>query len=159
MIKKNETTRRLATEDDVDYIVSTAMRVVPAMPHYKNVEMTREDTEIFVRMCLKRDDIYGVSVLCDSHTGKNIGFGMCYCVPLVFSKGKASHDIFLYIEPEWRTLQNAGKMYSAYKKWAKDLGASIIGASHTGGYESPAMDVLLRRNGFERIGATYHARV
>jgi hypothetical protein len=129
------------------------------MPHYKGVFMDKPTLSLWIEMCIDKKDTYAVSVLCDSHTDKPVGLGVCYCVPMIFSTQKASHDIFLYIEPEWRSMQNVGKMYFNYKKWAKEQGAIFIAASHTGGYESAAMDVLLRRNGFERIGATYHARV
>jgi hypothetical protein len=157
-MKKNETTHRYATENDVEWIVDTALEVVPTMPHYRNVKMDRDVFTAFIRMCLSKPDTYAVSVLCDSHTDKPVGLGIVYCVPMVFSLEKASSDIFLYVEPKWRSLLNVNKMYANYKKWAKENGAVFIAASHTSGYESAAMDVLFRRSGFQRVGAIYHAR-
>ena len=157
---KNDTTHRLATEADIDWIVDVCLREIPLLPAYKGIHMERSISKAFIQSCLDRPDSYAVSVLCESHTDRPIGMGICYCVPIVFTtRGKAASDIFLYIEPEWRSMKNVAKMYSNYKKWALDLGAVLIDASFTSGYESAAMDLLLRRNGFNKIGATYRARM
>lgn len=157
---KNDTRHRHAREDDVEWIVATSMREVPKLPAYRDIPMEYETTKAFIHSCLDRPESYAVSVLCDSHTDKPVGVGICYCVPIVFTvKGKAAQDVFLYIDPEWRSLKNVAKMYSNYKKWANEMGAILTDASFTSGYESAAMDMLLRRNGFYKIGATYRARM
>lgn len=127
------------------------------MPHYTGIHMDLFHVRAFLTLAINNYETYLVSVLI-SPDNKPVGFGIAYCVPLIFSDEKATHDIFLFIEPEWRSFQNAGKAYKMYKDWAVERGAKLIGASHTAGYESDAMDLLLRRYGFERIGATYHAR-
>ena len=148
---------RRATAEDIPYITDVSLREVPKMPHYAGVRMSRAHVERFLTLAIIDYNTYLVSVLI-SPENKPVGFGVAYCVPLIFSDEKASHDIFLYIEPPWRSFKNAGKAYKMYKDWAVERGATLIGASHTAGYESDAMDLLLRRHGFERIGATYHAR-
>lgn len=139
-------------------MAETAMRIVPTLPHYKDIQMEPDDVYGFLKLAVADRKQNVAAVLCDSHTDKPVGFALAYCVRMIFSKQKASHDYFLWIDAEWRSLKNAAKMYKNYRDWAKQQGAVLIDLSHTAGYESAGMDVLLSRNGFHRIGATYRSR-
>jgi hypothetical protein len=71
-------------------------------------------------------------------------------------------DIFLFVEPEFRTLHNANKLIQVYKEWALARGAKLIRASYSGGSFPPgtkeyeAFNMLLTRQGFKPVGTIYH---
>jgi hypothetical protein len=84
--------------------------------------------------------------------------GVCgYCVTQLLSWDKMTGDIFLFIDPEWRSLPNVLKLMLAYKDWAIDCGATIISATQTGGYKQDQLGKLLERyGGYEPIGTIYY---
>jgi len=71
-------------------------------------------------------------------------------------------DIFMWVEPDYRSYENVRKLIHAYRDWAIGKGAKLIRASHSGGSfpkgsrEAALYDILLTRLGFNEVGSIYH---
>lgn len=155
-ISINETFIRRYTDEDIPLLVEAVAREVPQLPHYEGISVDPERIKFLLHNSCKDESAFMVALLCDSHTKQVVGGVGAYCVTMLLSNEKATNDIFLFIVPQWRSLTNAMKLIKAYKEWAHRRKAKIIGATHTGGYRSSAMDALLKQAGFKPVGTLYH---
>jgi len=158
VIDKRHTHIRRYTASDIPVIVKAVCDELPKLPHYEGITPKPDRVEFLLRNALNDESAFHVTVLCESHTNKVVGGCAAYCVTCLFSDDKVTNDLFLFIWPEWRNLLNAMKLIDSYKDWAKRRGAKIIGTTHTAGYRSDAMDMLILRSGFECIGKLYHLK-
>jgi hypothetical protein len=71
-------------------------------------------------------------------------------------------DIFMWVEPKYRSYANVRRLVGAFVEWAEARGAKLIRASHSGGSfpkgskEAQLYDLLLTRLGFKEVGSIYH---
>ncbi len=129
---------------------------VPKLPHYVGQPVVRERVEQVMRDGLKRPDQFMARMLHNKH-GDIVG-GVCgYCVTQLLSWNKMTGDIFLYIDPLYRSLPNVLKLMMAYRDWAIAQDAKIIIATQTGGYDAERIGKLLERfGGYKPIGTIYY---
>lgn len=157
VIDKNKTRIRRYLEKDIDMLVNKLCEEVPKLPHYKGIAVDADRIRFFLQNSTTDESAFMAHMLVNEDDVP-IGGVAGYCVTSLLSWDKFTGDIFLYVLPEWRSLFNVIKLINTYKEWGKRRGAKIIQATHTGGYRSDAMDTLLQKQGFERVGILYHLR-
>lgn len=157
-VDRKATHVRRYRESDIPHVTKYMMQELPKLPQYAHIVPSADKIRFLLQTNLKTEQSFLIQMLCDSHTDIPVGGSAAYCMPILFSDDVHTMDLFLFVHPKWRTLLNVIKMIDAYKKWAKRRGAKIIGCAHTSGYRSDAMDMLLLRQGFERIGFMYHLK-
>jgi hypothetical protein len=155
---RNAVVCRPYTYGDIPKIVETVVREVPNLPHYRGIKVDPARVQFLLENSVGKETDFMARVLCDSH-GEVVGGIAAYCVTQLLSWDKVTGDVFLYIEPgEHRSIINALKLIREYAYWGKAQGASIIQATHTAGYRGDAMNWLLSRAGFEKVGTLFHYR-
>lgn len=148
---------RRYSEVDIPYLVKRLTTIIPTMPNYKGAKVDPSRLEFMLTQNVNNDGYFMVFVLVNS-VGDIVG-GICaYCVTMAFSWDRYCSDMFLYIDPNWRSLSNATKLIRAYQDWGISRKAMIISATYTGGGNDRGMDRLLRMVGFTPIGKLYHLR-
>lgn len=158
-MNKNDTQIRRYSEQDIPVLIPMIERTVPTLPHYKNVKMERSRIKFLLDQHVHDESAYMVYVLTNKR-GEIVGYIAAWCVTLLVSWDKTTGDIFLWIEPEHRTIQNVLKLMRAYVDWGKRRGATLIQATHTSGYRPEEMaEFLSKYCGFELVGYVYHLRV
>lgn len=155
MMDKNNTTVRKYAIEDIDALLSIAMEEIPKLEHYKGIKVDRERVGFLLRNNVKDESAFMLSVLVGD--GQVVGGISAYCVTQLLSQDKTTSDIFMFIIPEWRTLQNAVKLIASYVDWGKRRKATIIRATQTSGYRTDEFDVLLKKYcKFVPIGKVYN---
>jgi GNAT superfamily N-acetyltransferase len=152
---------RLYTAADVDRVADLIVKAIPQMPNYR---MIKPDRQKIVNI-LRSNNVGGVAfacwVLCDLHNEVQGGVAG-WCVQNILSSDLVADDIFMWVEPDYRSINAVTQMIRTYVEWAKSHGAKLIRASHTGGSwpkssrEYKLFDALLQRNGFKEVGSVYH---
>lgn len=142
---------------DILTITDLAIRYVPELPNYKGIHVDRDRIEFTLTQNVTNDGTIACFVLVDDHD-KVVGGIMAYCVTLLFSWQKVANDIFLFIEPIWRTENHAKGLVETYIEWAKARKVAIIGASQTSGYRSEALERFIKSFGFVEVGKQFHLR-
>lgn len=157
-IRRNETRIRSYTHDEIPFVRGRLMIEVPKLPHYIGIRVDRERIDQVLKDGLERSDQFMARMLVNPQD-KIVG-GVCgYCVTQLLSWDKMTGDIFLYVDPEYRSLQNVVKLMMAYRDWAVAQGATIIMATQTGGVADERLGLLLKRfGGYEPIGTIYYYR-
>jgi len=147
---------RRYTEADIPIIRGKVMVEVPKLPHYVGIKVDARRVDQLMYDGLKHEDKFMARVLVTPED--RIVGGICgYCVTQLLSFDKMTGDIFLYIDPEWRSLPNVLKLMMAYRDWGIAQGATIISATQTGGYKQDALGKLLERYGdYVPIGTIYY---
>lgn len=150
------TTIRWYTEAEIPFIRGRIMVEVPKLPHYMGIRVDRDRIDQVLRDGLKRRDQFMAAILVNANN--QIVGGVCgYCVTQMLSWDKCTGDIFLYIDPQYRSLTNVLKLMLAYRDWAIAQGATIIAATQTGGYKQEQLGKLLERfGGYKPIGTIYY---
>lgn len=158
MSSKNDTTVRRYTSEDIDALIEIAMHEVPKLPHYANVKV--EPTRIrFLLENSSRDESAFTILVLTNLKGKIVGGIAAYCVTQMLSWDKSTGDIFLFVDPEWRTPENVVSLMAAYVHWARRREATLIQSSHTSGYRGKEFEELLKRKcGFEVVGTLYRIK-
>lgn len=151
---RNDTTTRRYRLDDIPRLVSLAVEYIPQLPKYRTVTIDASRVDFLLQNNVNNESAFMLRVLCDSHD-RPVGAMVAYCTTMFFSWDKAANDIFLFIEPEWRTLQNARKLLKIYIQWALMRDAKIIDATVTSGIEERAMDRIMIDMGFNKLGTLY----
>lgn len=160
MANKNLTIRNYR-KDDIKYMVERASEIVPALPHYRGINVSKPRLEFLLTQNMNPQSGFSGWVLTDNEDIPR-GFGAGYCVPAIFSTELIANDVFLFVEPEWRSIKNVDLLISTYVTWAKTKGAKLIRASETGGLVAAdqkgqeVYDKLLSRHKFVRFGSVYY---
>jgi len=155
-MSKNDTIVRPYEAEDIASLVLMVTKEVPQLPHYKGIDVEPQYMHYLLQNNLEADQ-YAVFVLI--HNDTVIGFLAAWCVSSFLSRQKVTGDIYLTVQPQWRTLQNAKKLIQAYKDWGIAKDAKIISATVTSGYDNDAIQILLTKHlGFEKVGTLYHFR-
>lgn len=146
------------TAADIPFITGRVMVEVPKLPHYVGVKVERKRIEQVMTDGLNNPSQFMARMLWNHE--KIVG-GVCgYCVTQMLSFDKMTGDIFLYIDPEYRSLTNVLKLMDAYKNWAIAQGATIIMATQTGGLKGDKLGRLLERfGGYKQIGGIYYYQI
>jgi len=147
---------RKYTEADIPTIRGKVMVEVPKLPHYVGIKVNAARIDQLLHSGLESEDQFMARMLVlpdDTIVG-----GVCgYCVTQLLSYDKMTGDIFLFIDPEWRSLPNVLKLMLAYRDWAIATGATIISATQTGGFKQDTLGRLLERYGeYEPVGTIYY---
>lgn len=154
-MRKNDTEVRRFAKGDIDHIVTIAMQEVPKLKHYETIKIEETRIRFLLENNMNDEGAFCAFVLVDLE-GNIIGCIAAYCVTQLISWDKSTGDIFLFVDPKWRSMINAVKLISAYVNWAKRRNAKLIQATHTSGYGGEAFDTLLRKHcGFEVVGTLY----
>ena len=156
-----EVTLRNYQGQDIPYVIDMIMKAIPQLPNYKMITPDRDRIEYVLRFNIDNAHSFAGWVLCDSH---NVPCGMSggWCVQNLMSLDLVADDIFLWIEPQYRSLRNANMLINVYVEWAMSKGAKLIRASHTGGSfpkgskEAEMFNSILTRLGFKEVGSIYH---
>lgn len=152
---KSEVQIRRYTSEDIPSLVDIAVQEIPKLPHYETIKVEPTRIRFLLENSARDESAFAVNVMINPRN-QIVGAIASYCVTQLVSWDKSTGDIFLFIEPEWRTIDNAVSLISAYVNWAKRRGAALIQATHTSGYRGKEMDALLRRKcGFEVVGTLY----
>jgi hypothetical protein len=137
------------------------MAALPMLPNYKLITPNRERMEYVLRSGIDNATSFAGWVLCDTHNTVQ-GFGGAWCVRSLMSLDFVADDIFMWVEPEYRTFKSVSILVRAYVQWAEEKGAKLIRASNTGGSfvrgsrEWELYDALLNKVGFTEVGSVYH---
>lgn len=152
---------RTYNKDDIPVVINMICHAIPQLPNYSMITPDRERVKYVLEHNIDNGVSFGGWVLCDSH---EVPHGMAggWCVHNLMSLDLVADDIFMWIEPQFRTYKYASQLLKVYVEWAKARGAKLIRASHTGGSfpkgsrEAKLFDELLRRVGFQDVGTIYH---
>ena len=148
-------------DKDIPRVLDLIMVALPQLPNYAMITPDRDRINYVLRFNIDNAEAFAGWVVCDTHETVQ-GFAGAWCVRSLMSRDYVADDIFLWVEPEYRTYENARKLILAYKKWALGKGAKLIRASHTGGSfvkgsrEAELYHTLLVRQGFVEVGSVYH---
>jgi GNAT superfamily N-acetyltransferase len=146
---------------DIPRITELVMTAIPQLPNYAMVTPDRDRIQYVLEHNIDNGQAFGGWVVCDKQDIVQ-GFIGAWCVHSLLSFDLVADDIFLWIESEYRDYQNARKLVNAYTVWAREKGAKLIRATHTGGSwpkgsrEYELFDTLLNRFGFSEVGSVYH---
>jgi len=145
---------RRYTVEDIPTLVQIVMDEVPKLPHYKTVKLAPDRIKFLLDNSAKDESAFCTYVM--TADNEIVGGIAAYCVTQLLSWDKSTGDIFLFIDPKHRTIDNVVSLIAAYVDWAKRRKATLIQATHTSGYRSEAMTELLKRRcGFEVVGTLY----
>lgn len=160
-VKERELTLRMYQQRDIPRCLDILMAALPRLPNYSKIEPNRERMKYVLEHNIQNANAFAGWVLCDSDDVPQ-GCGGAWCVTSLMSLDLVADDIFMWVEPEYRTYKNASMLLQVYIEWAKARGAKLIRASHTGGSfpkdskDGKLFDALLRRHGFKEVGSIYH---
>jgi hypothetical protein len=152
---------RTYQEKDIPHVINMIMRAIPQLPNYAMIVPDRERVKYVLEHNIDNGAAFAGWVLCDSNDRPQ-GIGGAWCVCSLMSFDLVADDIFMWIEPEYRTYRNVGKLVKVYVDWAKSKGAKLIRASHSGGSfprgtrEAELYNALLMKLGFQEVGSIYH---
>jgi GNAT superfamily N-acetyltransferase len=152
---------RMYKPHDIPRCVHLLMNAIPQLPNYRWITPDEGRIRYVLEHNIDNAAAFAGWVLCDSHDVV-YGFGGAWCVCSLMSYDFVADDIFLWVEPEYRTYKNTSKLFHAYVEWAKGKGAKLIRASHTGGSfpkgskEAELFNAILERQGFKEVGAIFH---
>lgn len=156
-----ELTLRLYQKRDIPRALDMLMNALPQLPNYSMIKPDRDRIKYVLEHNVMNAYAFAGWVLCDSHDIPQ-GCVAAWCVMSLMSTDLVADDIFMWVEPEYRSYKNAAMLVTAYVDWCKARGAKLIRASHTGGSfpkdskEGKLFDALLRRLGFKEVGSVYH---
>ena len=158
MVDKNAVEVRRYTRDDFDAIIEMCMQEIPKLTNYETIKLEPSRIRFLMENSINDDSAFCLYVLVNLK-GELVGAIAGYCVTQLISWDKATGDIFLFVHPTYRTIDNAVTLISAYVNWAKRRKAVLIQATLTSGYRSDAMSALLKKRcGFEIIGTLYRIK-
>jgi GNAT superfamily N-acetyltransferase len=146
---------------DIPRVIDLIVNAIPQLPNYKMIKPDKGRIEYVLVHNIDNASSFAGWVLCDSHDIPQ-GMGGGWCVRNLMSLDYVADDIFMWVEPEYRNLNNVRLLITTYVEWAKARGAKLIRASHTGGSfpkgskEAKLYDAMLRRFGFTEVGSVYH---
>lgn len=156
-----ELTLRTYQDKDIPRVIHIIMNAIPHLPNYRMITPNRERIEYVLKHNIDNAAFFAGWVLCDSHDVPQ-GIGGGWCVQNLMSLDFVADDIFMWVEPEYRSLRHANMLFRVYVEWAKARNAKLIRATHTGGSftkgtkEAALWDTLLKRAGFKEVGSVYH---
>ena len=156
-----ELTLRAYQERDIPRVVDIIEYAIPLLPNYRAVTPNRERIRYVLEHHIDNGSAFAGWVLCDSHDVPQ-GIGGGWCVASILSLDLIADDIFMWVEPQYRTHRNVSKLVHTYIDWARSKGAKLIRASHTGGSfprtskEGELYHAMLTRMGFQEVGNIYH---
>lgn len=143
-------------ESEIPHIRDRIMTEVPKLPHYQGVNVDADRVTQVLRDGLKSQEMFNAWMLVNENE-EIVGGGCGYCVTQLLSWDKITGDIFLYVEPEYRCIQNVVKIMLAYRDWGVARGATIIAATQTGGYKQEQLGKLMERfAGYVPVGTIYY---
>lgn len=165
VVKKMKETKELTLREyqmrDVPRIVEIICNAMPQLPNYKMITPEPKRIQYVLENNIANGSAFACWVMCDSHDRVQ-GGGGGWCVMNLMSYDMVADDIFMWIEPEYRSLPAVFRLVHTYVDWAKARGAKLIRASHTGGSfkkgskDAELYDKLLKRLGFDEVGSVYH---
>lgn len=148
---------RRYTADDIPRIIYLAQLHIPELPNYKGVVVHEDRIKFLLEQNINNDSTIMLQVLVNS-SNQVVGCIAAYCVTLLFSWEQVTNDIFLFIEPDWRTTKNAKALIETYIEWAKARKVRLICASQASGYRTPELERFIKSCGFQEIGKLYHLK-
>jgi GNAT superfamily N-acetyltransferase len=160
-VANKELTLRLYAARDIPRLLDMLMAAIPQLPNYKMIVPKRDRIRYVLEHNIDNAFAFSGWVLCDSHDVPQ-GCGAVWCVMSLVSEDLIADDVFMWIEPEYRTYRSASMLVKAEVEWALARGAKLIRASHTGGSfpkdtkEGKLYHALLMRLGFKEVGSIYH---
>lgn len=156
-----ELTLRSYQPRDIPRLVNMFMASIPLMPNYAMITPQPDRIRYVLQHNIQNASSFAGWVVCDEFDIPQ-GAAAGWCVQNIMSYDFVADDVFMWVEPEWRTYKSASMLLRTYITWAEARGAKLIRASHTGGtwpkgskdYE--LFDKVLKRHGFQEIGSIYH---
>ena len=141
---------------DEDRAVEAVIAELAHYPHYAKIKPDAQRLRMQLRLIADRhSSSMKVFVLTDDEDNA-IGALAAYCVEQFASRDKMTNDLFFFILPEHRSLQNATALLNAYRIWALAQGATVIALTVSSNYRLDGIDKLMHVLGFERVGALYY---
>lgn len=152
-----ETTLRQYQAKDIDFMVDRMESAIKDLPHYAHTTYDREITRRTLQFNCGVDNQFAGIMICDPKTDNIVGGISCAISRGFISNDVYLWDIFFFIEPEWRSLRNAEKLFIAMREWALAHGVKLqnIRASTTSGYKMEKLNRLMEYMGMEPIGTLY----
>ena len=154
-------TLRVYQTRDIPRVIDMIMCAIPQLPNYKTITPDADRIRYVLVHNIDNATAFAGWVLCDSHDIAQ-GMGGGWCVRNLMSLDLVADDIFMWVEPDYRTYKNTALLVHTYVDWAKARGAKLIRASHTGGSfpkgsrDAKLYNKLLERLGFKEVGSVYH---
>lgn len=159
--QSKNTSMRAYTLADIPQMVDVIKKELPGLPNYAGLPVDEEFLRFILTNNVKsQSGFVSFVLLTGAGQGKIVGGIAAHCATSMFNRNlKVANDTILWVDPEFRTFDNAKKLIMAYVEWAKSRRAAIIGASFTSGFEPEGMQKLLERLGFVEIGKLFHYRL
>jgi GNAT superfamily N-acetyltransferase len=160
-MSEKDLTLRLYQPRDIPRLIKILYAAIPQLPNYKMIKPDKGRIEYVLTHNIDNASAFAGWVLCDSHDEVQ-GLAAGWCVRNLISLDFVADDVFMWVEPEYRTFKNANMLLTTYVEWAQARGAKLIRASHTGGSfpkgsrEGKLFDAMLRRLKFKEVGSVYH---
>ena len=104
MIK--ELTVRLYKPQDIPRVLDMMIPAFAQLPNYSWITPSRERIDYVLNFNIDNAEAFAGWVLCDSHDVIQ-GFGGAWCVRSLMSYDMVADDIFMWIEPEYRTYKSS----------------------------------------------------
>jgi GNAT superfamily N-acetyltransferase len=152
---------RTYVAEDIPRVIDILMNAIPQVPNYAMITPDPERIRYVLTYNIDNAEAFAGWVLCDTHNTIQ-GIGAAYCVRSIIAMDFVADDVFMWVEPEYRSYGNVRKLVYAYRDWATEKGAKLIRASHSGGSfpkgsrEAELYHTLLTRLGFKEVGSIYH---
>lgn len=138
-------------------ICNLVAKYVPELPNYEGISVDKDRVAYILRQHVNNSQSFACWLLVN-HKDLPVGGLAAQIVASFLTHDKIATDNFLFVLPGWRTLKNANALMTTYKNWAKQMGCTLTRGSCAGGYETEAMDIFMKRNGFKPVGNLYHIR-
>jgi RimJ/RimL family protein N-acetyltransferase len=113
-----ELTLRTYQTRDIARAVDMLMNAIPQLPNYTMITPDRDRIKYVLEHNISSTSMFAGWVLCDSHDIPQ-GCGGAWCVTSLLSNDLISDDIFMWIEPEYRTYRSASMLVGVYVDWAR----------------------------------------
>lgn len=157
LIDTRSTRVRRYIRADIPAIVKMCVDGIGGLPNYQGMNIDPKRIEWLLDQNINNDATLMFNVVVDIND--NVVGCMCaVCSTMLFSQEKVTDDIFLFVQPEWRSKYNVTKLIEAYRLWGLSRKAVLIRLTHTSGYRQHLFDRYLVGQGFDYIGSLYHLR-
>lgn len=127
------------------------------LPHYASTEFDPMICKTTLEMNCGQDMRFVGFVIANPANDEVVG-GMSMSLTGGFvSRDVYVWDNFFWIDPQWRSLANAEKLFIACREWALKRGCKLqnIRASTTSGYKMDKLEKLMMYMGMEPIGTLF----
>lgn len=143
---------RLATLEDIDWLVSCARKFHIASPY--NVVGFSESKSHGIFESVIRGKLEDGVILVVLQDEAPIGFLAGMVSQPLFSSQRIAMELAWWVEPDQRGTRASLLVYRAYEDWARRVGCVAIQGAYLPGF-SPGLDKFYERRGYRQVETSY----